>query len=353
MTTTNNMKTVGVVVGRFQPLHNGHVNMIQRAIDENDQVIIVVGSMNKAPDYKNPLPWELRKEMIEEVTDDMVDWEAIEDHGIDTMEFIKIIPLKDFKTDQQWNEALISIGLGHTKEEHEGKDIALYTSEKDADYYRASVPWEVVVVESMGLNATDVRMEWYSGGVYENNVPDAVADYLDEFPTAERKRLAAEFFACNNEKHKASSHPYDNAIYPVAHTVLLNDGHVFVIKRDSVRGGGQWAFPGGFVEKYETTQNAMARELWEETQIDLGKIPHKLLATTVSENLGGISVRTIAHNGIFVLDRRPAVQLEDLCECTDFKWVPVMDICEDKEILFYNHNEILRDLLTEVSARHG
>lgn len=58
------MKT-GVVLARFQSIHNGHLQLIHNAVEENDQVLVIIGSIDKL-NARNPIPWTIRKEMVEE-----------------------------------------------------------------------------------------------------------------------------------------------------------------------------------------------------------------------------------------------------------------------------------------------
>lgn len=51
---------VGVFLARFQPLHNGHLFMIEKALKENDKVLIVLGSANKQGMIRNPFSLEKR-----------------------------------------------------------------------------------------------------------------------------------------------------------------------------------------------------------------------------------------------------------------------------------------------------
>ena len=55
------MKT-GIVLARLQPIHNGHLELIEQAIDENDQVFVFIGSADKF-NQRNPIPINLRLEM--------------------------------------------------------------------------------------------------------------------------------------------------------------------------------------------------------------------------------------------------------------------------------------------------
>lgn len=56
---------IGVILARFQPIHNGHLQLISKAVQENDQVLVIIGSIDKLND-SNPIPWTIRKEMVEE-----------------------------------------------------------------------------------------------------------------------------------------------------------------------------------------------------------------------------------------------------------------------------------------------
>lgn len=58
---------VGVFLSRMQPLHLGHLGMIDKALSENDKVIIIIGSSNKSKTIRNPINIELRRKILEEV----------------------------------------------------------------------------------------------------------------------------------------------------------------------------------------------------------------------------------------------------------------------------------------------
>jgi nicotinamide-nucleotide adenylyltransferase len=54
-----------LVLGRFQPLHNGHIRMIRKASQLTDELVIGIGSSNKSRTYKNPFTFDERKFMLE------------------------------------------------------------------------------------------------------------------------------------------------------------------------------------------------------------------------------------------------------------------------------------------------
>lgn len=61
---------VGVFLSRMQPLHIGHLGIIEKALEENDKVIVIIGSKNKKGTIRNPLDVTLRREILEEALED-------------------------------------------------------------------------------------------------------------------------------------------------------------------------------------------------------------------------------------------------------------------------------------------
>ena len=57
-------KRTALFIGRFQPLHKGHIYAIKKAIARHGFVIIAVGSINMN-DEKNPWSYGKRKSMLE------------------------------------------------------------------------------------------------------------------------------------------------------------------------------------------------------------------------------------------------------------------------------------------------
>ena len=57
---------VGVFLSRMQPLHIGHLGMIEKALSENDKVIILIGSADKKGGIRNQIPIDIRREILEE-----------------------------------------------------------------------------------------------------------------------------------------------------------------------------------------------------------------------------------------------------------------------------------------------
>ena len=64
------MRKVGVFLARMQPVHNAHLFLVHKALEENDKVLIVLGSENKVDMLRNPYDISLREEMLRECLTD-------------------------------------------------------------------------------------------------------------------------------------------------------------------------------------------------------------------------------------------------------------------------------------------
>ena len=60
----------GVFLARMQPVHNAHLWLVDKALAENDKVLVVLGSENKIDMHRNPYSIELREEMFRECLTD-------------------------------------------------------------------------------------------------------------------------------------------------------------------------------------------------------------------------------------------------------------------------------------------
>ena len=78
MEKINKTQQVGVFLARFQPLHKAHLYVIEKALKENDKVVIMLGSSNKRDMLRNPFDFELRKEMLAQSLQNSEDLKRIE-----------------------------------------------------------------------------------------------------------------------------------------------------------------------------------------------------------------------------------------------------------------------------------
>ena len=57
----------GLILGRFQPLHMGHLSLFETVIDNGDELLICIGSSNEERTDNNPYTSSERIKMVEAV----------------------------------------------------------------------------------------------------------------------------------------------------------------------------------------------------------------------------------------------------------------------------------------------
>lgn len=330
---------LGLVIGRFQPLHNGHISLINKALEENDKVLVLIGSANKLPDFKNPFSAEQRFNFVYQ--------EFPENPQL------LIQTLNDYDTDDEWVQEVTARALSF---EEDPTQVMFYCNPKDEEWYRRNFLFPVTTLNEVDVSATEIREEWYTTGQGFDFVcvPPHVNAVMDELPDFDRLQWEYKT-TTRNLKEKTHRHPFSNPMEPVSFAVIIQDGKVLVGKRVGPRGAGQFGLPGGFVENTETTLDAAMRETQEELGIDLKALITKgqaiCMSQAVSENLRDLGARTLGVNYLFVVKPDVELKLElDLDETSEAKWVPMMDVCEDKYLLFFNHNQLVRQLLSKVGG---
>jgi molecular chaperone DnaK len=89
------MRDALVFIGRFQPFHNGHKAVIEAALEQAKEVVVVVGSSFAARNIRNPFTFEERKAMIEAVF---------------PTDRVKVVPVSDYPyDDNKWVNAIQKI----------------------------------------------------------------------------------------------------------------------------------------------------------------------------------------------------------------------------------------------------
>ena len=170
------MKT-GVILARFQPIHNGHLQLIQKAVEENDQVLVIIGSIDKL-NARNPIPWTIRKEMVEEAIADSF---LVEGHK----EKIKVVELTDLSDESDnshdWGFYLYSFVVTQTKEPnftiYYSEGFEIITSWFPGFLLRNNVSLSLLARQACedGISATEVREMIVNGRLPEDGVvPESV-----------------------------------------------------------------------------------------------------------------------------------------------------------------------------------
>ena len=111
---------------------------------------------------------------------------------------------------------------------------------------------------------------------------------------------------------------------------------VLLIQRGDQPFKGGWAFPGGFMNMDETTEQCAVRELEEETGLQLSKIQQIGAYSKVDRDPRGRTV-TVAY--LAVIDAPLAVTGQD--DAAKAEWWPLSSL----PILAFDHDEIISDAI--------
>jgi bifunctional NMN adenylyltransferase/nudix hydrolase len=249
-----------VLIGRFQPVHNAHAQIIYQATQLAKQVIIIVGSANQPRTYKNPWSGHERRMMLQNVCDSM---------GLDKNVSIRIEENTDtIYNDQAWATRVQAIVAKHTQPTDKIGVIGHSKDDATANYLKMFPQWgreHVALVEI--LNATHIRELYFKRDANLNFihsvVPESVETFLRGFkisPAYDQIIREREF----TESYKKQFAGLQYApIFVTVDAVVVCSGHVLMVKRRSEPGKGLWAMPGGFVNATtdKSVQDAMIREL--------------------------------------------------------------------------------------------
>ena len=342
-----------VFIGRFEPFHIGHQEVVQRALEIAERVIILVGSSNQPRTIKNPWTFGNRKEMIESVFPEET---SITSELRLRRSRISILPLRDFRSDNNiWAAQVQEIVEADVNKTFPWSDYprkgALIGHEKDSSsfYLRMFPQWELVDhMMNEVVHATDIRKLYFESNIryLSSIVPEGVYKYLQEFKEKkEFKVLEEEWEFIKAYKKSWAGAPYEPT-FLTCDAVVVQSGCILLIERKAAPGKGLWALPGGFVNPKERIQDAMLRELREETKIKVpapvlkGSIVNSKVFDDPERSLRG---RTVTHAYLIELPPGPLPAVKGSDDAKKAKWVPISKIKEEE--MFEDHMNIIQSFI--------
>lgn len=237
--------------------------------------------------------------------------------------------------------------------------IGLTGHHKDhSSYYFEMFPqWELVNSTNVaGVSASDLREYLFAGGngdmgkdlLIKAAVPEPVFAMLCGFRDGPQYgQLVREYQFIKNYRKGWEAAPYEPTFVTVD-AVVLHSGHVLLVRRRAEPGKGLWAFPGGFVDKNESLQSAVIRELREETRL---KVPAPVLAGSIKarevfdhpdRSLRG---RTITHAYYFEFPAGELPPVKGGDDAEHAQWIATSEAMEMEEQFFEDHFHILEHFL--------
>lgn len=331
---------LAVLIGRFQPFHNGHAALLAHALKLAPRVVVVLGSARAARNAKNPFTWEERAAMIACALGEG-------DHAR-----VGFLPVRDYYDDRRWCAAVEQAVQAQCRDGE--RRIALLGFHKDASsHYLERFPgWTLVPAPQYGdIDATAVRRIYFEGedaaatrALLAGLLPAPVAHYLAGWACLPQyRRLRAEHLAVEESRRVWGSGPFITV-----DAVVTAADHVLLVRRGRAPGQGLWALPGGFLDGRERVLQGAIRELREETGL-------ALLDTILEGSLKGVAVfdhpdrsargRTITHAHWFDLGATRLPEVAGADDAAEARWLPIAELAGLEEELFEDHFNILDHFL--------
>lgn len=324
-----------VVIGRFQPLHNEHIGLIQYALELGNETLVLIGSADQSGAIKNPFSYEVRRDMIEQ------EFAAEVEAGL-----LHVDGIEDFKyQDDIWYAKVVET-ISHYADA--SKTVAIVACKKDkttADYLEEfDITFEEYPLTST-LGATSIRTLMYGGiiagdDVIPGHVQRKIYKYTQEDPHYDV--LCKEWAAVLANKASWSGSPFPPVFVAVDGIVIhVPTEQVLLIKRGNEFGTGKWAMPGGYLDVTETLFDSCLRELREETGFtddDDTFLQSVAVYDSPDRSLRG---RMITHVHTFLCGAETPPEVTPGDDAQDAFWFPIADLIKNKQEFFSDHFHII------------
>ena len=163
----------GFFIGRFQPVHNGHVQLIEQIADEVDELVVGIGSAGDSHTVENPFTAGERVMMVTK-----------------TLESLPItiyaVPIEDLNRNAVW--------VSHVQSMAPRFDVA-YSNNPLVVQLFTEAGVEVrstAMYDRDHLKGSKIRQLIIDGGDWQRYVPAAVEEVIREVRGAERLRRVDE-----------------------------------------------------------------------------------------------------------------------------------------------------------------
>jgi bifunctional NMN adenylyltransferase/nudix hydrolase len=355
-----------VVIGRFQPFHVIHLQLIQKALGLGEKTLVILGSAKRAPNIKNPFTPAQREQMIRECFSDeenaRVTFQPLRDYPYNENNWISEVQnlvrneQEDILDDSgvEFDPVRHNILLGQVK-------TALVGHYKDSSsyYLRVFPQWSFEEIHtdrslSNNIGGTDIRARLFTGskGIAEM-LPAPVKDFLREWrKTNDFEALKKEYEYVSAYKEKSKFVGFDYApTFVTTDAVVVARGHVLLVRRGHQPGLGQLALPGGFLAQGMRLKENCIKELREETRINIQAetLRRALKASEVFDDVDRSQRgRTITHAFHFELfprleDGLPLVKGGD--DAAHAFWLPISALGDVEHEFFEDHYDIIKFFL--------
>ncbi|MCD6248694.1 MAG: nicotinamide-nucleotide adenylyltransferase [Hadesarchaea archaeon] len=164
------MSRRGILIGRFQPPHLGHVEVIKQILEEVDELIICIGSAQLSHTLHDPFTAGERMLMMTK---------ALAEAGVDLSK-VHIVPVPDVNNNAIWVSHVLSFAPPFTTVYSGNPLVKRLFMERGFEV--KSPP----LLKREEYRGTEIRKRMVEGGDWRSLVPKAVAEVMDEIKAVER-----------------------------------------------------------------------------------------------------------------------------------------------------------------------
>lgn len=158
----------GLLIGRFQPFHLGHLEAIKFALSKVDKLWIGIGSSNKPNEKQNPFSADERKQMILSSIDESI------------LNRIQIFYIPDLENHEKWIDNIEKIVP---------KFKVVFSNDEPTQFLYSKRGIKVIPVPFTNrdiLSGTNIRDKIQSNQKWENLVPNGTNKILKELDANNR-----------------------------------------------------------------------------------------------------------------------------------------------------------------------
>ena len=158
-------------IGRFQPLHNGHLAVINQYIDQYPVFYIGVGSSQYEDTLENPFSFQERKQMIQQALSDK------------QRSHVEIIPIPDIHNPPKW--------VDHVKKIIPDFDVVISNNSFTSELFKEKgYPIKnTLLFDRDNVSGKEIRRRMISDEPWKHLVPKEVAVYLNSINAVSRLKI--------------------------------------------------------------------------------------------------------------------------------------------------------------------
>lgn len=158
------------IVGRFQPFHKGHLEVIKEILKENKSLIIGIGSAQYSHTLENPFTAGERHLMISTC----LEREKIYD--------FYLVPIEDVNSNPLWVAHVESLTPKFNRVYSNNPLVKRLFSEKG---YEVN---SLELINRSNWSGTRIREKMRNGDTWKSDVPDSVREIIEEIDGVQRLR---------------------------------------------------------------------------------------------------------------------------------------------------------------------